>query len=232
MKTNLIETKYLKPQFYDRKNNEEWFSSLILNRYDEVGQLHYPSFIEYAKSCVFKLDLTFRLAPSKAPKGGSRCSRKSYEIEHDNFLLVYRWIVHKLYGKKFSRAHYVAKSPLVISCIDFQGSRFANSKTLSNWNAHIHSVWAIRPEDLSAFLAIVDDFRFRLRLVNQLDVDCEVLFERFNPAVGSVANLVSYAVKSHTKSTASGLGDGLLRIYPNCNYSPVGQTLGLPGRIL
>lgn len=224
MKTNLNETKYLMSKTSDRRQYEEWINSLFVKRYNEVGKLHYPSFNEYVKSCVFKLDLTFdshRLRRRKADLG---VAEGSYDIEHDNFLFVYRWIVQKLYGKRFSRAHNVAKSPLVISCIDFQGSRFANSKTLSNWNAHIHSVWAIRPEDLSAFQAIVNSVSFKLRLVNRLDVDCKVRFERYNPALSSVANLVSYAVKSHTKSMASGLGDGLLRIYPNANYSPVGQT--------
>ncbi len=229
MKYKLNESKNWNGKTYECYKYGNWINSLFVERYNEVGKIHYPSFSKYAKSCIFKLDLTFDQHRLKRRKADLGVAENSYDIEHDNFLFVYRWIVHKLYGKKFSRAHYVAKSPLVISCIDFQGSRFANSKTLSNWNAHIHSVWAVRPEDRSAFLAIVDDFRFRLRLVNQLDVDCDVRFERFNPALGSVENLVSYAVKSHTKSTATGLGDDLLRIYPNANFSPSGQTYRASG---
>jgi hypothetical protein len=202
---------------------EDWFESELTKRYNESGRDKLNSYENYCQECVFKLDLTFDQHRVRRLKAELGIPQNSYDIEHDNFLFLYVFIAMRLHGSKYSRPHNAAKLPYVISCIDFQGARYANSATLGNQNAHIHSVWAIRPDDLAKFKDIITHMSFKGRLLNRLDAD-EVHFEWYDPSKGTVANMASYATKSLTKSTSNGLGDELLRIYPNSNYSPVGQT--------
>lgn len=213
----------LNPLFKRKTSNRDayqaWLESELVRYHNRVGQTEFPSYPDYCDNCVFRLDLTFDRYRIRRRKAQFNLAHDCYDVENDNFLLIYLHVVEALYGKRFSRPHNVMNAPLVISCIDFQGSRNASPDTLGNQNPHIHSVWAVRPDDVATFDEIVTGFKFEKKLKNRVDADA-VDFEKYDRSQGSVGNMGSYAIKSLVKSTQAGTSGELLRIYPNSNYSP------------
>lgn len=200
-----------------KKEYEKWFVDKIIEKYKLFGGSIFGPLDTYMKKHGFFCTMMFSHKQISNARLRNGLGSDSYDVEHDTFLAAYRYISEGLYGKNWQRSVFSQKAPFVISCIDFSGSKYANSATLSRHNAHIHAVWMIHPDDVVRFNQIIGGPRFKLTFRKGIPAD-RIRFDAFDPLKGGTSAMATYAAKSLIKSTAAGLSSELLRFYPDSKH--------------
>ncbi|MGC4026166.1 MAG: hypothetical protein QM744_14090 [Mesorhizobium sp.] len=114
-----------------RISYEEWFSEMISDYLefdsivDEEAHETILSHCGFFVTMTFDRNLIFELRSEKGIGFGD------YSIEFDNLNHLYARIASEMFGPKWMKMEDRSNLPLVISCLDFEASRYAMSNSLT-----------------------------------------------------------------------------------------------------
>lgn len=156
-----------------------WFESELKKWHFSNPTSRYPNFDDFLDNCCFFMTMMFpqRLMANLGNRHGT--GLHDYSIEWDNFHRLYLYVAEGLLGRRFNSPRFLSRSPLAIAGIDFEGSRYASSASLSRLNPHFHALWAFHPDDVDGFRKLERGPWYRLKFLPTLH-GFPVRFDRFD----------------------------------------------------
>jgi hypothetical protein len=199
---------------------DSWFESIASDAYRKHGSSRYRSRNDYLAECCFLFTMTFSTAKIHRVKNELGLLNNDFSIEFDDLQLIYSTVATQLLGDCSSKSQFGSRLPIVLACVDFEGSKWTRELPQNAKNVHLHGIWFVHPDHVSAFKRFVAGPWMRLHVLNSIHAD-QLEWEPYLRSKGTIAEVGAYASKVLIKSASNPLSGELVRIYPNTNGSGV-----------
>lgn len=175
-------------KFVEDVFRQEYMRIVTPKKYSEFD------FNAYMEKHLFFVTMTFNMAFSSNPHNAKRCM--------DSFRGIYVGLIKSLLGSHYSRK--LPLQPLTFYCVDNENSRYGIVDLVHGKNLHVHALMLLHPQTMKSW-ELVDHGKLR---ASNSTID-RLSFSPYDPAQGSIMNLVSYVSKA-TKIFDQGINQDFL----------------------